>query len=113
MARLYADENFHIEVVKSLRMLGHDVLTSLEAGHANRRMPDEDVLQFAMIDGRAMLTFDRGHFVSLHRRFPAHSGIVVCSQDNDWQSLAQRLDTMIRLQEPLAGKLVRVNNPHR
>jgi hypothetical protein len=41
MARLYADENFPQPVAVELRRLGHDVLTSYEAGHAGQAMPDE------------------------------------------------------------------------
>ena len=32
MARLYADENFALPVVLALRRLGHDVLTTHDAG---------------------------------------------------------------------------------
>jgi hypothetical protein len=38
MARLYANENFPFPVVEELRRLGHDVLTTLEAGNAGRRL---------------------------------------------------------------------------
>lgn len=47
MSRLYTNENFRYSVVLRLRSLGHDVLTSLEAGNANQCIPDEDVLKFA------------------------------------------------------------------
>ena len=36
MAQLYANENFPLPVVEGLRRLGHDVLTSLEAGKAGQ-----------------------------------------------------------------------------
>ena len=48
MARLYADEQFPRIVVNLLRALGHDILTVQEAGKANQRIPDEDVLAFAI-----------------------------------------------------------------
>lgn len=44
MARLYADEQFPYEVVENLRDLGHDVLTVQEAGKANLKIPDDEVL---------------------------------------------------------------------
>lgn len=47
MARLYADEQFPYEVVENLRNLGHDVLTVQEAGKANLKIPDDEVLAFA------------------------------------------------------------------
>ena len=47
MARLYSNENFPLPVVEALRRRGHDVLTTLEAGQANRGIPDDEVLRFA------------------------------------------------------------------
>jgi len=41
-ARLYANENLHRGVVKILCDLGHDVLTTLEAGRSHRKIPDEE-----------------------------------------------------------------------
>lgn len=38
MARLYADENFPFPVVVCLRALGHDVLTTNDAGIRESRM---------------------------------------------------------------------------
>ncbi len=63
MARLYADEQFPRIVVKLLRALGHDILTVQEAGKANQRIPDEDVLAFASADNRDVLTINRGDFI--------------------------------------------------
>jgi len=53
MAFLYANENFPFLVVQALRLLGHDVLTTLEAGNANQSTPDEQVLAFATQNRRA------------------------------------------------------------
>ncbi|MBD1886977.1 DUF5615 family PIN-like protein [Microcoleus vaginatus] len=47
MTRLYADEQYPYPVVELLRALGHDVLTVQEAGRANQKIPDPDVLAFA------------------------------------------------------------------
>ena len=47
MARFYSNENIALQVVMELRRLGHDVLTSLEAGNANASVPDPEVLAFA------------------------------------------------------------------
>jgi hypothetical protein len=59
VASFYADENFPAQGVEALRGLGHDVLTALDAGQANQRIPDEAVLQFATQAGRAVLTLNR------------------------------------------------------
>ncbi len=47
MASFYTNENFPIKVAQYLREMGHDVLTSHEAGKANQRIPDDEVLAFA------------------------------------------------------------------
>jgi hypothetical protein len=41
LARLYANENFPLPAVKRLRELGHDVLTTIEAGKANQSIDDQ------------------------------------------------------------------------
>ena len=68
MANLYANENFPLAAVEGLRVLGHDVLTSLEAGTANQAIPDDRVLAFASDLGRAVLTHNRLDFKRLHRK---------------------------------------------
>ena len=54
MARIYSNENIPIQVVTELRRLGHDVLTSLDAGKANSAVPDLEVLSFAAAEGRIL-----------------------------------------------------------
>jgi hypothetical protein len=70
MARLYANENFPLPVVAALRQAGHDVITVAETGKAEQAWPDEDVLEFATQDDRALLTLNRKHFIRLHA--PTH-----------------------------------------
>jgi hypothetical protein len=57
-----------------------------ETGKANRSTPDHEILEFAVSDGRAMLTLNRKHFIALHALI-AHSD--------------------------LSGLLIRVNRPAR
>lgn len=111
MARLYADEQFPIEVSERLRMLGNDVLTVQEAGNANLGIPDETVLAFAIQDNRAVVTLNRHDFIRLHRDSSEHCGIIVCTNDPDRTRLATRIDAAIALEEPLPGKLIRVVRP--
>ncbi len=111
MARFYANENFPLPVVVALRQLGHDVQTSQEAGNASQRIPDQEVLQFAVSNRRTVLTFNRRHFVRLHLQQAAHSGIVVCTYDPDFTALARRIDAAIAGAGSLAGALLRVNRP--
>ena len=109
MAFLYSDEDFPFATVVELRSLGHNVLTALQAGQANQRIPDPDVLRHAIGLGRAVLTFNRRHFIRLHRQTPSHCGIVVCTKDDDFASLARRIDRAVTKALPLDGKLIRVN----
>jgi hypothetical protein len=111
MARLYANENFPLAVVEELRRLGHDVLTIQETGQAGQSMPDEAILAFAQREGRAVLTLNRKHFFRLHRAGKAHAGVIGCTFDADFVSLARRIDAAIEMQAQLSGVLIRVNRP--
>lgn len=113
MASLYANENFPFQVVESLRQFGHDVLTSLEAGQANQSIGDEDVLAFATQTNRVLLTINRRDFVREHNKNPNHAGIIACTQDDDTQGQAERINQSIKDYESLAGKLIRVNRPRK
>jgi predicted nuclease of predicted toxin-antitoxin system len=109
MARLYADEDFDYRVVEELRRLGHDVLTVQEDGHASA--DDSHVLAFATAHGRAILTHNRRDFIRLHRRTQPHSGIVICTRDNDFAALAARVHQAVSVSAPLDNQLIRVYRP--
>ena len=111
MARLYANENFPLPVVEELRRLGHDVLTTQEAGKADQEVPDDKVLAFACAEVRAVLTLNRRDFIRLHNKQPNHSGIIVCTFDPDFVRQASRIHTTLETQAELAGQLIRVNRP--
>jgi predicted nuclease of predicted toxin-antitoxin system len=111
MARFYADEQYPYPVVECLRLLGHDVLTVQEAGNGNQRIPDPDVLAFATQEGRAVLTQNRKDFIRLHQQQSDHAGIIVCTIDRDWQSLADRIDDRVTLESSLLGTLIRIVRP--
>ncbi|MEG4031589.1 MULTISPECIES: DUF5615 family PIN-like protein [unclassified Microcoleus] len=111
MARLYADEQYPYPVVELLRALGHDVLTVQEAGRANQKIPDSDVLAFATSEKRAVITENRKDFFRLHRIQSLHAGIIACTNDRNWEALANRIHTAIVAAEPLEGKLIRVVRP--
>src|SRR5437016_301721 len=108
MARLYADENFPLLVVVELRQLGHDVATTTETGKANRATTDAEILEFAISEGRAVLTLNRKHFIALNAVMPNHAGIVVCTVDADFLGQAQRIHTALALHNDLTGQLIRV-----
>ncbi|MAF10696.1 hypothetical protein CMK11_09610 [Candidatus Poribacteria bacterium] len=111
MARLYANENFPLAAVEELRRLGHDVLTTQDAGQANRSVPDAEVLQFAVSQQRVLVTYNRTDFIDLHYQDAVHEGIIVCTVDADVRALAQRIHQQIAQGAPMHGKLLRVNRP--
>ncbi len=110
MAKLYADENFNAHAVVELQNLGHDVLTALQAGQANKKTPDDQVLAFAVSLQRAVLTHDTD-YPKLHRKNPIHCGIVFCTDDVDFAALAQRIHQALMANPRLDNKLIRVPKP--
>jgi len=113
MTRFYADEQFPRLVVELLRNFGHDVLTVQEAGKANLKIPDQEVLAFAVSEERAVLTLNREDFFRLHRLQPEHFGIIGCKDDSNRERMAARINEAISAEENLQGKLIRVIRPSR
>lgn len=108
MARLYANENFPVEVVYRLRELGHDVLTTHDVGKSNQGIEDDSVLEFATDTDRCVITLNRKDFFRLHRSQPQHAGIIACTQNRDYAAFAARIDETIRQSPTLSGQLIRV-----
>jgi hypothetical protein len=111
MARLYADEDFDRSVVDQLRKFGHDVVTARKAGHAGQGILDPDVLAFAISQSRAVLTFNRRHFIRLHAIVRTHRGIIVCTRDQDATPLAGRIHQAILNSPSLDNQLIRIVRP--
>jgi len=111
LARLYADEDFSRPVVELLIAFGHDVLTAQDAGNAGQRIPDDEVLAFAVSQKRTVLTFNRRDFLRLHNLYPEHTGIIICTEDLNRERLAIRINEAISSEKILTGKLMRVNLP--
>ena len=111
MARLNTNENFPLPVVEELRRLGHEVLTTHEAGEAGKSVPDEQVLAFAAAEARALVTRNRKHFIHLHNANPDHAGIIVCTFDMDFVGQARRIYTAIGSKARISGELIRINRP--
>lgn len=111
MTRLYSNENFPIKVVEALRMRGHDVLTTHQAGKSNQSISGDEVLAFARSVNRAVLTINRRDFIRLHRQSSDHAGIIVCTQDGDISGQAERIDEAIRSVKEFSGRLICVNRP--
>jgi hypothetical protein len=110
--QLYADENFSQPVINHLRELGHDVLTTAEAGKAQQSISDPEVLRYAAELRRVLLTFNTWDFVNLYKSMSEHAGIVACSQDRDTAALARRIHDALEANPDMNGRLVRINRPN-
>lgn len=108
MAKLYVNENFPLPAVYKLRELGHDVLTSLDAGKANQSIPDDEVLKFSISIERIFLTLNRKDFIKLHKITPKHTGIIVCTEDADFIGFAQRIHELLEKESSFSNQLFRV-----
>jgi hypothetical protein len=81
--RLYLDaDSMQRAVIEGLRARGVDVMTALEAGGAD--WPDEEQLEFALSEGRALFSFNVSHFSRIHTdyfsRGKPHAGIILAPQ---------------------------------
>jgi len=111
IARLYSNENFPLDIVNKLRYLGHDVLTSYDAGQANQGIPDDDVLRFAHRQERVMITLNRKDFIELHKCGQQHSGIILCKECQgklDYEQQAFKIHELILENSKLKSRLFRV-----
>jgi hypothetical protein len=105
---LYADEDFPHPAVLELLRLGHDIVTA--QGDGRSQAPDADILARALALGRTVITYNRRHYERLHRQGADHSGIVSATKDDNFQSLAARIDVALVGRTP--GRwCIRVNRP--
>jgi predicted nuclease of predicted toxin-antitoxin system len=109
--KLYADEQFPRPAVDRLIAKGFDVLTVQEAGKANQKISDPEVLAFAINQGRAVITQNRRDFISLHNQSQAHAGIVVCTKNLDWDSFADEIERALSGRTSITGELIRISRP--
>ena len=109
MTRFYANENLTLDLVRELRQLGYDVLTSIDAGQANQSISDENVLKFAQELERVVITLNREDFITLHRESQEHSGIIICKEDRDYLRQANKIhEFILNDNQPLKGRLIRI-----
>ena len=109
MLKFYSNENFPIEMVNLLRGRGYDILTSYEAGQANQKIPDDEVLMYATNAGRTVITENRQDFINLHFTTSNHAGIVICKADRDYAGKVQVLhDFFTQDKQPMDNRLLRV-----
>ena len=96
-------------MVDLLRSRGYDVLTSYEAGQANQKIPDDEVLMYATNAGRAVITENRQDFINLHFTTSNHAGIIIGKADRDYAGKVQVLhDFFTQNTQPMNNRLLRV-----
>lgn len=80
--KFFTDEDVFGPVAAALRRAGVDAISTPEAGRLGAS--DEEQLEWAVREGRAIISFNVAHFAALHNRWMKdarhHSGIVVSSQ---------------------------------
>ena len=109
MVRLYANENFPVETVHILKVLGYDVLTTHDMGKSNLKIPDEEVLAYAVSEKRAVITVNRKDFIRLHRFNQVHFGIIVCTKKDDFENFAECIhNVLLQHGEEVCNQLIRV-----
>jgi len=96
--RLYLDEDSMTgALVRALRARGADVLTALDAGMIERR--DEEHLAFSTAEGRAVYSFNVGHFWRLHTLYLQegrhHGGIILARQQQ--YSVRDQMRRLLRI----------------
>jgi hypothetical protein len=77
--RFFTDEDVYGSVAGALRRAGYDAVSTPEAGRL--RESDESQLHWAATEGRALVTFNVGHFAAQHAEWMRcglyHAGIIV------------------------------------
>ncbi len=104
----YSNENFVLDMVKMLRVLGHTVITSYDAGQANQAIPDDIILNYATNNKLILITFNRDDFIELHRNGVRHSSIIICKTDRDYQGQVDFLHNYLQTQNSLINRLIRI-----
>lgn len=96
--RLYLDEDSSSHALAhNLRLRGIDVTTVLEEGRTGR--PDDEQLEFATAQARALYSCNKGDFPQLHTEYLAqgkdHAGIILAPQQR--YSIGEQGRRLLRL----------------
>jgi uncharacterized protein with PIN domain len=62
-ARLYLDADVHKDLARALRLRGYDAVSAHEV--SNSSLADEEQLQYAADEGRAIFTFNAPDYLAL------------------------------------------------
>lgn len=80
--KLYLDEDVHKKIALALRLKGYDVISAHEA--QKQSLSDYQQLEYAIVEQRAIFTFNVGDFNRLHKEYMEngknHFGILLSKQ---------------------------------
>lgn len=107
-SRLLADEHIPMQVVHTLRKMGHDVETvrQISMNKTGDGISDDEILQYAIHVDRAVITENRRDFDRLHESMRGHKGIIACRQFNDWKDQAKQIDDAVKRHRHLDGQYI-------
>jgi hypothetical protein len=81
----------HADLAPMLRQQGDDAESCQEAGRSNQGIGDEEQLEYATQQGRAILSFNVRHFYALDAAWKAagrrHAGILLSKELDDLSTL--------------------------
>ncbi|HUE02059.1 MAG TPA: DUF5615 family PIN-like protein [Bryobacteraceae bacterium] len=107
LLRLYLDEDaMDGDLVRGLRSRGIDVVTAADSGMILRK--DEEHLSWAMVQGRALYSFNVGDYHEIHTEWAAtgrkHAGIVLAQQRR--YSTGEQIRRLLRLIGSLSSESI-------
>jgi len=73
MAQLYADEDFSYPAIQRLRQFGQTSSPRTRQVKRARVSQTDAVIAFATVISRAVVTFNRRHFIRLHAEVTSHA----------------------------------------
>ena len=108
--RLLLDEHFSFRIAEQLRRRGFDVVAVVERTEL-RQMSDYDLLGWAHLDGRVVVTENVQDFLPIHAEFlnhgEPHSGIILTAPNKFPRSIAavgMLVTALAKLLEEGAGR---------
>jgi hypothetical protein len=103
--RLFTDEDMPRRLALGLRAANIDAVSTPEAGRLARL--DEEQLEWAATEGRALVSFNVGDFVRLHTAWmqvgKSHAGVIVSAQ----RPLSETLHRLLSLTAALDAETMR------
>ncbi|MGH2457290.1 MAG: DUF5615 family PIN-like protein [Chloroflexota bacterium] len=93
--KVYTDEDVHKDLAPQLRLHGYDAASCREKGNHNRRLSDEEQLEYAKTQGWAIVVHNVADYVVIDQEWKArhemHFGIIVVHGHPPIGELVRRL----------------------